>query len=67
MNDILQKQYKDYVNNLKINGYLIPNGWNDLTTTATTAAVPSHYGYEAYKIKYLQLGNFKLAIKKLWE
>ena len=70
MNDILQKQYKDYVNNIKIkrtNGYLMQNGWNTLDTSATTVAVPSHYGnyygYEAYKIKYLQLGNFKLAIK----
>ena len=70
MNDILKNQYRDYVNNIKIkrtNGYLMPNGCNDLTTTATTAATRfrygNYYGYEAYKIKYLQLGNFKLAIK----
>ena len=70
MNDILKKQYRDYINNLKskrTNGCVMPNGWNDLATTATTAATRSrygnYYGYETYKIKYLQLGNFKLAIK----
>lgn len=70
MNDILKKEYAKAKNKLKIkrtNGYLMPNGWNDLATTATTAAVRSrygnYYGYETYKIKYLQLGNFKLAIK----
>lgn len=70
MNDILKKQYRDYINNLKskrTNGYVMPNGWNNLATTATTAAARSrygnYYGYETYKIKYLQLGNFKLAIK----
>lgn len=70
MNDILKKEYAKAKNKLKIkriNGYAMPNGWNNLTTTATTASALSrygnYYGYEKYKTKYLQLGNFKLAIK----
>lgn len=69
MNDILKNEYAKAKNKLKIkriNGYALPNGWNNLTTAASVSPsirYGNYYGYEAYKIKYLQLGNFKLAIK----
>ena len=67
----LKNSYSNFINHQKskmsrINGYALPNGWNDLTTTNSLSVndtVASCYYKSELHIKYLQLGNFKLAIK----